>query len=441
MHAHLALQPLEPAVLAHDYRDIRRRFFFALVLAVPVVLLSLIGTTHWMDSTVAPVNRNWIDLVLTAPIVLWAAWPFFAHGWKAAVTGRADVFTPIALGIGVAFFFSTAALVFPSEIPEEFRENGNPPLYFETDAVVVVVLLFAQVMELRARASLSVWSRVSETAATNGPLQRIGEWIAGSLVIVTLLAAVAAYAGWSHYGPQPAANLALVSAIAVLIAASPTAFALAAQLPAMAGIGRAVQDEIVIRDARALEKFGAITMLVIDGAMIAKDTNAGQHIRELASHGIDITLATNGSEQSARATAQSLGLAHVASELDADGIVKLIALLKGQAHIVAMAGGDAAALAAADIGVAAAANADAGITLTRGDLGSLSRAYRLARASRANMKENLFFAFAYNAIFIPVAAGAAFFFTGYLLSPMLAATAMALSIGAVIGNALRLRGL
>lgn len=150
----MALEPLDPAAAADDreYRDMRLRFWFSLTLAIPVVALVMIGKTYWMDSTVAPVNRNWIQLVLTAPIVLWAAWPFFVRGWKGAINGRANMFTLIAMGVGVAFFYSTFALIFPGKIPDAFKENGFAPLYFEAAAVIVTLVLLGQVLELRARA-------------------------------------------------------------------------------------------------------------------------------------------------------------------------------------------------------------------------------------------------------------------------------------------------
>ena len=163
--------------------------------------------------------------------------------------------------------------------------------------------------------------------------------------------------------------------------------------------------------------------------------------------GLRIVMASGDNERTARAVAQKLGIDEVHAGLLPDGKTRLIEALRKKGARVAMAGdgvNDAPALAAADVGIAMGTGADvalqsAGITLVKGDLGGIVRARNLARTTMANIRQNLFLAFVYNALGVPVAAGVLYPVLGTLLSPMLAAAAMSLSSVSVIGNALRLR--
>ena len=170
-------------------------------------------------------------------------------------------------------------------------------------------------------------------------------------------------------------------------------------------------------------------------------------IRALHEAGMRIVMATGDSARTAAAVARELGIDDVRAEVSPEGKGALIEELRAQGLSVAMAGdgvNDAPALAAADVGIAMGTGADvavesAGITLVKGELGGIVRARRLARATMANIRQNLFFAFAYNTAGVPIAAGILFPLFGVLLSPMVAALAMSLSSVSVIGNALRLR--
>ena len=149
----------------------------------------------------------------------------------------------------------------------------------------------------------------------------------------------------------------------------------------------------------------------------------------------------------AEAVARRLGILDVEAEVLPERKAEIVNELKAQGRVVAMAGdgvNDAPALAAADVGIAMGTGTDvamesAGITLLGGDLGGIVRARTLSRATMRNIRQNLFFAFVYNAAGVPVAAGLLYPFFGILLSPVIAAAAMSLSSVSVIGNALRLR--
>jgi P-type Cu+ transporter len=194
--------------------------------------------------------------------------------------------------------------------------------------------------------------------------------------------------------------------------------------------------------------------LAVDGALAGivavadpiKDSTA-QSIRELHAQGLRVIMATGDNERTAQAVAAKLGIDEVRASVLPEAKKDLIDELRREGHKIAMAGdgvNDAPALAAADVGIAMGTGADvamesAGITLLGGDLMGIVRARKLARATLRNIKQNLFFAFAYNVLGVPIAAGLLYPFTGMLLSPMIAAAAMSLSSVSVISNALRLR--
>jgi Cu+-exporting ATPase len=156
---------------------------------------------------------------------------------------------------------------------------------------------------------------------------------------------------------------------------------------------------------------------------------------------------TGDNERSAQAVARSLGLDQVKAGVEPQHKHEFVRQLREQGHIVAMAGdgiNDAPALAAAHVGIAMGTGTDvamesAGITLVKGDLRGIAQAITLSRAMMRNIRQNLFFAFIYNTLGVPVAAGILYPFFGILLSPILAGAAMSLSSVSVISNALRLR--
>ncbi|MBV8919583.1 heavy metal translocating P-type ATPase [Bradyrhizobium sp.] len=172
-----------------------------------------------------------------------------------------------------------------------------------------------------------------------------------------------------------------------------------------------------------------------------------QALKALAADGLKVIMLTGDNRTTANAVARNLGLADVEAEVLPDQKSAVVNRLRGQGRIVAMAGdgvNDAPALAAAEVGIAMGTGTDvamesAGVTLLKGDLIGIVRARKLSQATMRNIRQNLFFAFIYNAAGIPIAAGILYPSFGILLSPIIAAAAMALSSVSVVGNALRLR--
>jgi P-type E1-E2 ATPase len=170
-------------------------------------------------------------------------------------------------------------------------------------------------------------------------------------------------------------------------------------------------------------------------------------LKSLREAGVSVVMLTGDNWTSARAVAKQLGVTEVEAEILPEHKSEIVARLRQAGRIVAMAGdgvNDAPALAAADVGIAMGTGTDvaiesAGVTLLKGDLRGIARGYRLSKATMRNIRENLFFAFIYNAAGVPIAAGALYPAFGLLLSPTIAAAAMALSSVSVVANSLRLR--
>ena len=170
-------------------------------------------------------------------------------------------------------------------------------------------------------------------------------------------------------------------------------------------------------------------------------------IKDLHSLGIKVVMLTGDNRRTADAVAKQLGLDAVEAEIEPAGKVAHVKKLRAEGKHVAMAGdgiNDAPALSEAEVGIAMGTGTDvamqsAGITLVKGDLRGIAKAIRLSRGTMGNIRQNLFFAFIYNGLGIPVAAGVLYPFLGLLLNPIIAGAAMSLSSVTVIGNALRLR--
>jgi Cu+-exporting ATPase len=217
-----------------------------------------------------------------------------------------------------------------------------------------------------------------------------------------------------------------------------------------------VNASTLAEQADALRQDGATAIFMgVDGRVAAvfaiadpvKQTTPAA-LQQLAREGVRVVMLTGDNWTTARAVARSLGIEELEAEVLPEQKSAVIERYRAQGRVVAMAGdgvNDAPALAAADVGIAMGTGTDvamesAGVTLLKGDLMGIVRARRLSESTMRNIRQNLFFAFIYNALGVPIAAGVLYPAFGILLSPIIAAAAMALSSVSVIGNSLRLRG-
>lgn len=672
---------LEPEVVtaetgpSAEYLDMRRRFWIGLALAVPVLLLEMGGHLTSLHMVLGAQTSNWVQLVLATPVVLWAGFPFFERAWKSLVTLRLNMFTLIAMGTGVAWTYSVVATLAPGLFPATFRSaDGSVAIYFEAAAVITVLVLLGQVLELQAREQTGgairalldlapktarrirdgvdediglemvvvgdrlrvrpgekvpvdgsliegrssvdesmitgesmpvtkevgakliggtmnqtggfvmeagkvghdtmlaqIVRMVADAQRSRAPIQRLADQVSGWFVPVVIGIAIAAFAAWMIWGPEPRFAHGLVAAVAVLIIACPCALGLATPMSIMVGVGRGAGLGVLIKNAEALERFEKIDTLVVDktgtltegkpkvtsmvaingftetellrlaatlerasehplataivnaaterelmlgvaedfdspvgkgvtGSVDGRGLIIGSHrimeenhidvsaltsqaetmrgegatvifvaadgrvggllaisdpikgttpdaVQALLNAGVRVVMLTGDNKTTANAVAQKLGITEVEAEILPEDKSKIVKRLREEGRIVAMAGdgvNDAPALAAADVGIAMGTGTDvaiesAGVTLLKGDLQGIVRARELSHATMSNIRQNLFFAFIYNAAGVPIAAGVLYPSFGLLLSPIIAAAAMGLSSVSVIGNALRLK--
>jgi Cu+-exporting ATPase len=660
----------------HELIDMSRRFWVGLVLSLPVLALEMGGHLTNLHMLLGQKTSNSIQFALATPVVLWCGWPFFVRAWQSLQTRNLNMFTLIAMGTGVAWAYSVVAVALPDIFPAAFRgPEGTVAVYFEAAAVITVLVLLGQVLELRAREQTSgairalldlapksarrlrddgtdeevaldaievgdrlrvrpgekvpvdgevvdgrsaldesmvtgesmpvtkeagakviggtlnttgslvmraekvgrdtmlarIVQMVAEAQRSRAPIQRLADQVSGYFVPAVIAVALAAFAAWAAFGPEPRLAFGLVAAVTVLIIACPCALGLATPMSIMVGVGRGAQAGVLIKNAEALERMERIDTLVVDktgtltegkpklvsivaapgraegellrlaaslekasehplalaivaaaaerrlalsevagfdsptgkgvvgkvdghelrlgnaaflregGIDTATLADAAERLRQdgataiflavdgaaagvfaiadpvkqttpealeaLAREKVRVVMLTGDNRTTAQAVARRLGITEIEAEVLPDQKSAVVERLRREGRVVAMAGdgvNDAPALAAAEVGIAMGTGTDvaiesAGVTLLKGDLTGIVRARLLSRATMRNIRQNLFFAFIYNAAGVPIAAGVLYPFFGILLSPIIAASAMALSSVSVIANALRLR--
>lgn len=153
----MALESVKPAIKEDlsEYRDMLNRFLIGTVLTIPLLFLTMGGMFSSLSNTVPDHWSRLFQWILSTPVVFWAGWPFLQRAWDSLKSRNLNMFTLIGLGVSVAYLFSVVAFLFPGLFPDLFKEDGHVPLYFETAAVITVLVLLGQVLELKARSRTS----------------------------------------------------------------------------------------------------------------------------------------------------------------------------------------------------------------------------------------------------------------------------------------------
>jgi Cu2+-exporting ATPase len=310
---------------------------------------------------------------------------------------------------------------------------------------------------------------VQEAQGSKAPVQRIVDKIALVFVPVVLGLSLLTFVLWYAIGGSSQLPHAVMSAVSVLVIACPCALGLATPTALMVGIGKAARNNILIKDATALENMRRVDALVIDKtgtltipnkdvdftkadslSLEERETlkpNAREAMQALQEEGVEVYMMSGDKDEAARYWAEKAGIKHYESKVMPQDKEDLVRRLQSEGRHVAMVGdgiNDTQALAAADVSIAMGKGTDvamdvAQVTLMGTDLRRIPESFRLSRATVGMVKQNLFWAFIYNVVCIPLAAGLPYAFgLDWQISPMLASALMAFSSVSVVTNSLRL---
>ena len=310
---------------------------------------------------------------------------------------------------------------------------------------------------------------VQEAQGSKAPVQRIVDKIALVFVPVVLGLSLLTFVLWYAIGGSSQLPHAVMSAVSVLVIACPCALGLATPTALMVGIGKAARNNILIKDATALENMRRVDALVIDKtgtltipnkdvdftkadslSLEERETlkpNAREAMQALLEEGVEVYMMSGDKDEAARYWAEKAGIKHYQSKVMPQDKEDLVRRLQSEGRHVAMVGdgiNDTQALAAADVSIAMGKGTDvamdvAQVTLMGTDLRRIPESFRLSRATVGMVKQNLFWAFIYNVVCIPIAAGLPYAFgLDWQISPMLASALMAFSSVSVVTNSLRL---
>ncbi len=420
------------------------------------ILARIVSMVAEAQRSRAPIQRladqvsGWfVPLVIVIAIVAFAAWmafgpePRFAHGLVAAVAVliiacpcALGLATPMSIMVGVGRGARLGVLIKNAEALERFEKVDT----LVVDKTGTLTEGKPRLTGLKPVGAIAE----SELLRLAASLERASEHpLAAAIVDAAKERSIALPEAQDFDSPVGKGVTGTVEGRALVIGSH--------RIMSEAGIDTAAQTA----EAEALRaEGGTVIFVAIDGRVAGLLTIADpvkqttpKAIESLRASGIRVVMLTGDNKTTAQAVARRLGIDEVEAEVLPEDKSAVVSKFRSQGRVVAMAGdgvNDAPALAAADVGIAMGTGTDvaiesAGVTLLKGDLEGIVRALQLSRATMSNIRQNLFFAFIYNAAGVPIAAGVLYPIFGLLLSPIIAAAAMALSSVSVIANALRLR--
>lgn len=298
---------------------------------------------------------------------------------------------------------------------------------------------------------------VEQAQGSKASYQRFADKVASIFVPIIVAIAILSFIVWMTFGGEQRVTLSLLSFINVLVIACPCALGLATPTAIMVGMGIGAKKGILIKDANSLEQLHNVTSIAMDktgtitmGQLTEKDEikpSSLRAIEKLQKRGIKITMLSGDKREVCEDIAEKIGITNFYSEIFPEDKARIVKELQKSGNVVAMVGdgiNDSEALAEADVSLALSGGTDiamesAQITIVGDNLEKIDDGITLSQKTISTIKENLFWAFAYNVIAIPIAAGVLYPINHFLLNPMLASAAMALSSVCVVCNSLLLR--
>ena len=297
--------------------------------------------------------------------------------------------------------------------------------------------------------------QVREAQGTKAPIQQLVDKIAAVFVPVIIGISLLTLLGWSLWGGADGLTMGLLNMVTVLVIACPCSLGLATPTAIIAAVGNGASNGILIKDAASLQTAAKVSAVVLDKTGTLTEgfptdklrSTSVQAVQQLQEMGMDVFLLSGDKPDAVRKVARDCGIADYRAGVFPSDKLDYVKQLQANGRVVAMTGdgiNDSAALAQADLSIAMGGGSDiaidtAQVTIVAADPAKIPVLVRLSRRTGRIIRENLFWAFFYNALAVPVAAGVLYPFTGFLLNPMVGAACMALSSICVVTNSLRLR--